>query len=672
MKQYLSNCAIIATTAFLASCGGDDSSDTTSKTAVTFPLLLTVNAAHTALERSTLTVSGTVTNGSGITVEWSQLSGPMVRFDNAAALRTEIMLPSVRNDAEVTLLFFAEDSLGQTAAQPVSFTIIDEANGPVGPSPQGIPDNGRDRRRNARNDRDARRMFDSREVRTYDGTSNNIANPDWGGTFIHLQRLAPSAYSDGVSSLAGSARVSARVVSNAVVNQNAGETLPNTRSGSDFIWQWGQFLDHDMDLTDGAEEAANIAIPSGDIYFDPDGTGTVEMGFNRALYDPDTGITAAMPREQENEITSWIDGSMIYGSDNTRNAALRAGTNSPYMKTSDGNLLPFNEDSLTNAIGFISDPTQLFLAGDIRVNEQLALAAMHTLWVREHNRLAAQLEQDFPENTADEIFELTRRLVIAKLQIITVEEWLPAFLGPNALPAYSGYDATLDPSIYNAFSAAAFRLGHSMLNDQLLRLDANGDEISDGHVDLASAFFTAPMLLTSETSLDPIFRGLAAQKHQTVDAKVTNALRNFLFGAPGDGGLDLPSLNIQRGRDHGLPDYNTVRVAMGLPRLVSFDAISSDATTVAALSASYVSVDDIDLWIGGLSEDAITGSHLGPLFHAIITRQFTDLRDGDRFWYQNDLTAPEIDRVRGTTLARVIRANTSIGDELQDNVFIVP
>lgn len=672
MKKHLSNCAIVAMTAFLASCGGNDSSDASSSTSVTFPLFLTVNAASTAPERSTLTVSGTVTNGSGITVEWSQLSGPMVQFDNVAALSTDITLPSVRDDSDVTLQFFVQDGLGRTASRQVNFTIIDGTNGPVGPSPQGIPDNGRDRRDNARNDRDGRRMFDGREVRTYDGTNNNVANPDWGGTFIHLQRLTPSAYSDGVSALAGSARVSARVISNDVVNQDAGETLPNPLSGSDFVWQWGQFLDHDMDLTDGAEEAANIAIPSGDIFFDPDGTGTVEMGFNRALFDPDTGITAANPREQENEITSWIDGSMIYGSDDTRNAAIRVGSDSPYMKVSDGNLLPFNADSLTNANGFITDPTQLFLAGDIRVNEQLALAAMHTLWVREHNRLAAELERDFPGNTGDEIFELTRRLVIAKLQIITVEEWLPAFLGPNALPAYTGYDASLNPSVYNGFSAAAFRLGHSMLNDQLLRLDANGDEIEGGHVDLASAFFTAPMLLTSETSVDPIFRGLATQTHQAVDAKVTNALRNFLFGAPGDGGLDLPALNIQRGRDHGLPDYNTVRAAMGLPRVLSFDDISSDATAVAALAASYTSVDDIDLWVGGLSEDAVSGSHLGPLFQAIVVRQFTELRDGDRFWYQNDLIAPEMDRVRNTTLARVIRANTSIGDELQDNVFMVP
>jgi len=363
---------------------------------------------------------------------------------------------------------------------------------------------------------------------------------------------------------------------------------------------------------------------------------------------------------------------MIYGSSDERITALRVGSESPLLKTSEGNLLPFNETSLTNANGFITDPTRLFLAGDIRSNEQLALATMHTLWVREHNRIAEALADDFPNNTADEIFELTRRLVVAKIQMITYNEWLPVLIGSGAIPAYAGYDAAINPSIYNEFSGASFRLGHSMLNERLLRLDASGNEIADGHIDLSAAFFTAPMILTSESSIDPILRGLATQRHQALDEMIVDDLRNFLFGAPGDGGLDLASLNIQRGRDHGLPDYNSMRVAMGLPAVLSFGDISSTADTIASLSATYSSVDDIDLWVGGLSEDAVGASQLGPLFQAIIARQFTELRDGDRFWYENDLTPAEMDRVRGTTLARVIRANTDVGNELQDNVFIAP
>lgn len=674
MKNWISASTMAIAAASLASCGGESSNS--NNAAVTSnalqPLSVNVGADKAASERETVSVSASVSGSdNGVAYEWTQLSGPMANLQGSDDLALSFRAPNVRRDETISLRLTARDG-SRTASDDLNVTIRNVTDGPVGPSPQGIPNDGRNRRNDARNNRENRMMIDNREVRTYDGFGNNIDNPNWGSTFIHLQRLGDSAYSDGVSSLAGSNRLSARAVSNAVISQTVGESIPNPVSGSDFVWQWGQFLDHDIDLTDGAEETADILVPSGDPSFDPASTGSVMIPFSRALFDPTTGVGTDNPREQENEITSWIDGSMVYGSSDDRMAELRVGPDSPLLKTSDGNLLPFNEKGLTNANGFITDPAQLFLAGDIRANEQLALATMHTLWVREHNRVARRLANEIPSATPGEIFEQTRRLIISKIQIITYEEWLPILLGENAIPAYSGYDPTINPSIYNEFSAAAFRLGHSMLNESLLRLDSAGAEIEGGHIPLASAFFTAPTILTSEDSLDPILRGLAAQRHQALDEKIVDDLRNFLFGAPGDGGLDLASLNIQRGRDHGLPDYNRMRNVMGLPRITQFADISANADTVAALSATFDTVDDIDLWVGGLAEDAAPGSQLGPLFQAIMVRQFSDLRDGDRFWYQNDLNPMEMSRVQGTTLARIIRDNTNIGNELQDNVFIVP
>lgn len=167
-------------------------------------------------------------------------------------------------------------------------------------------------------------------------------------------------------------------------------------------------------------------------------------------------------------------------------------------------------------------------------------------------------------------------------------------------------------------------------------------------------------------------RGFATQLHQELDAQVIDDIRNFLFGQPGAGGFDLASLNIQRGRDHGVPGYNDMREAMGLARYTQFGQITSDNDLADALFETYGDINDIDLWVGGLSEDSVTGSQLGELFQAIMVRQFTELRDGDRFWWENDLNTSERDLVRGTTLADVIRDNTSIGSELQDNVFIAP
>lgn len=651
---------------FAAACsgGGDDFINATP--------VISAGAAQTVTEGAMVSLNATASdpNGDAITIEWSQISGPMVGLSSTSSLTPEFRAPNVNDAADIVLRLTVTDARGASVSQSVTITVQD--TGRDSRSPQGTPGDTDDRRERARGDRnDNRPMFESREVRTYDGTSNNLSNTDWGATFEHLQRLASNDYADGISELAGADRPSARAVSNGVSDQAEGLSISNTVNGTDFIWQWGQFMDHDIDLTDGAEESADIIVPEGDPDFDPAGTGGVVIPFNRALFDASTGTDASNPREQENEITSWIDGSMVYGSDDARNTALRV-AETPFLKVSTGNLLPFNTESLTNANGFIADPTSLFLAGDIRANEQLGLTVMHTLFVREHNRLAERFMNDDPNVGADAIYERARRLVIAKIQVITFEEWLPALVGPNAIPAYSGYDETVNPTVFNEFSVAAFRLGHSMLNAQLLRLDADGNEIPNGHVALRDAFFTGASLLTQEGDLDPILRGFATQLHQEIDAKVVDDIRNFLFGMPGNGGLDLASLNIQRGRDHGVPGYNDMREAMGLNRITQFGEITSDAELADALFDTYGDVNSIDLWVGGLSEDAVTDSQLGELFQAIIVRQFTALRDGDRFWWENELSADERDRVRDTTLAEIIRDNTGIGNEIQDNVFVAP
>jgi hypothetical protein len=81
-------------------------------------------------------------------------------------------------------------------------------------------------------------------------------------------------------------------------------------------------------------------------------------------------------------------------------------------------------------------------------------------------------------------------------------------------------------------------------------------------------------------------------------------------------------------------------------------------------------VDDIDLWVGGLAEDHLDGTTLGETFHTILVDQFTRLRDGDRFWYENVFAGDVIDQLETTTLADVIERNSGVYG-LQDNVFFV-
>ena len=509
------------------------------------------------------------------------------------------------------------------------------------------------------------------EFRSIDGSGNNQSSLEMNAILTALGRIVSSDYGDGVSTLSGDTRLSAREVSNGVSAQEA--PIPNTFGNSDYLWQWGQFLDHDIDLTPGVDpaEPADIPVPTGDIFFDPFATGTVEITFNRSIFDTTTGTDTTNPRQQINEITGWIDASNVYGSDEERASALRTNDGTGMLRTSAGNLLPFNADlGLPNDNGPNPGDPLLFAAGDIRANEQVGLTAMHTLFVREHNRLAAEIAEDNPDYDGDRIYEEARKIVGAQMQVITYHEFLPALLGEGAISDYDGYDPDVDSTIMNIFSTAAYRFGHSALSPTLLRLDDEGEVIADGNLSLSEAFFT-PATIINEGGIDPILRGLAKQLHQKIDLLLVDEVRNFLFGPPGAGGFDLAALNIQRGRDHGLPSLNDVRDQLGLIPYTSFDQINSDPDAQISLAATFTSVNDIDLWTGGLAEEPFEDSHLGEAFFTILKLQFEALRDGDRFWYEIYLDDDQIDEVESTTLTDIIRRNTSISSELQDNVFFV-
>ncbi|CAE7755893.1 PXDNL [Symbiodinium sp. CCMP2592] len=502
------------------------------------------------------------------------------------------------------------------------------------------------------------------EFRTIDGTFNNSANPTWGAAGTNLVRSVAADYADGLNTPAGAGRPSARKVSNDICAQGA-VAMPNNYNYSDFVWQWGQFLDHDIDETPIASPAEHfdVIVPSGDAWFDPGATGTVTIAVDRSAYTHDnSGV-----RQQINNISSWIDGTNVYGSDTARETELRTNDGTGKLKTSAGNLLPFNTNGFHNA-PTEHDPT-LFLAGDVRANEQVGLTAMHTLFVREHNRLADQIAIDNPGFTGEQIYQHAKAIVTAQLQAITYNEFLPKLLGPGSIPPFAGYNDSIDPGITNLFATAAYRVGHTMLSTQIMRTDEFRNEITAGHLSLANAFFSPDEVINH--GIDPLLRGLASQHAQTVDIFVVDDVRNFLFGAPGSGGFDLASLNLQRGRDHGLPSYNDIRVAFGRPAVVNFSDINPDANVIAGLSASYADVDQIDAWVGLLAEPHRPGAFVGETLFRVLSEQFTKLRDADRFWYQTYLPPHMVTEVENTKLSHIIRRNTGIGPELQEDVFSV-
>lgn len=480
----------------------------------------------------------------------------------------------------------------------------------------------------------------------------------------HLSRLSAAAYDDGFSAPAGPTRPNPRTISNEIFAQAL--EVPNPDGLTDFFWLWGQFLDHDIDLSpDTSGESLNISVPAGDASFDPGSTGTVVIPMHRTDYDPATGTTN--PREQLNHITSFIDATNVYGSFEDRVNWLRSGEKGK-LKTSPGGLPPLNDGTQDNAVSPLGSAP--FVVGDVRGNEQTLLLTMHTVLMREHNRWCDQLSAQYPSLSDEQLYQRARLMVESIVQHITWNEFLPLLLGADSLPVYSGYVPGTDVSIANEFSTAAFRLGHSLVSEVLWRLQSSGDQLPLGHLSLKDAFF-APHRFTNEGGMEPLIRGANEHICQKLDNKIVNGLRNFLFGPPGAGGLDLASLNIQRGREHGIADYNTVRVAIGLPAKASFAEMTSDVAVQNALDTAYGGdISLVDLWVGGLCEDHVAGSQLGETFHKIVLDQFVKLRDGDELWYETRLSDELLQHVRETKLSDVLRRNTNIAhDEIRDYVM---
>lgn len=539
-------------------------------------------------------------------------------------------------------------------------------------------------------------------VESFNGSGNNIANPTWGEAGTDLLRLTPAQYANGINSPSLPQDPSARLISNIVNNQadpaNPSQDIATVdqNSLSDFGYAFGQFIDHDLDLTQGTGASDPIQVPAGDPIGGPNDT---PLAFQRSATDPATGTSTNNPLQNPTSVTSYLDLSQIYGSDLATDNALRTFVGGQ-MKTSPGGLPPldnstyFTPTQLTQinaSVGGMADDgplpeSQMFVTGDTRGNENVELTALQTLFLDNHNRIAAELQKENPTWTDQQLFDEARKLNIAQYQSIIYNEWLPAVLGQNALPAYKGYNPNVNATIADEFSTVAFRFGHSLLSGQIERQGNNGQAVA-ADVPLEEDFFDPNILngegqpsavdpLTGLTSTDigAVLKGDADGNSQASDVQTINEVRDELFNEviPGVGyGQDLIALDIQRGRDQGIGSYNEVRQALGLAPVTSFSQITSNVTVQKELQEAYGNVNNIDAFEGGLAEDHVPGSDVGQLFQTILVNQFTRLRDGDRFFYLNETWSPQELAIlnQGNTLAKVIEANTNITN-LQSNVFL--
>lgn len=160
---------------------------------------------------------------------------------------------------------------------------------------------------------------------------------------------------------------------------------------------------------------------------------------------------------------------------------------------------------------------------------------------------------------------------------------------------------------------------------------------------------------------------------------------NLIIPGPGSGpsaGLfgDLPAINMQRGRDHGLPSYVTFLDLCDVRKLDLINNFSDlngivSTTQQVRLDSGYRSVLDVDLFAGLLSENKEPGSELGPTTNCLFFDQFSRARSGDRFWYERNDTCTgfsieQLDEIRKTSLARVICDNSDNVATIQPQVFL--
>ncbi|CAK5035046.1 unnamed protein product [Meloidogyne enterolobii] len=475
------------------------------------------------------------------------------------------------------------------------------------------------------------------------------------------ERLMPPEYDGGLSEPVSSItniRPSPREINRQVLS-TAKQVVHQEYNA--LLMQFGQFMSHDMAKTTLVPSAkCNVCqnIPSRCMAIflapaDPNSNFRADGCLRVSRSSPICGSGRTKPRQQLSENTGYIDGSPIYGSSVGDLHKFREGSTG-FLKLNNFNgmrLLPFDSSKCRNS----GDCSATFIAGDSRVNLFLGLTSFHLLLTREHNRIASRLQRLNPHWNGDRLFQETRKIVGAEIQAICYREYLPKVLGSSF--------ASTDSTVANEFTSGAYRFGHGMIQEFYQRLDAFNRTIPFGGFAFVDGTLKSDRLIF-QGGIDPIIRGMMSQPLKRPQ-RLTRTVTEQMFGT-----TDLGTINIQRGRDHGLPSYLRFRQLCGLPGASTFDHLSREILSVEArnnLQRIYGSPDKIDFFVGALLEDPVVRGLVGPTVACVIGPQFARTRDGDRFYFENPgiFTRAQLAEIRRSSLARIVCDNA-------DDIRIVP
>mmetsp|Transcript_5020 Transcript_5020/g.8338 ORF Transcript_5020/g.8338 Transcript_5020/m.8338 type:complete len:1579 (-) Transcript_5020:342-5078(-) len=545
----------------------------------------------------------------------------------------------------------------------------------------------------------------------YDGYWNNLAVPGWGRKNEKMQRVAPYAYKDSVLKPNGVNRKSAREISNLIFHGPGGMQSRDMKTILVPFYAL-QLADEVIDagLPGCPPELFFVPIPKCDPIFDPGCEGTKILPYRREAYDPETGHHLNNPREQINQVTTYIDGSSIYGTEKMWADELRSFVGGK-LRVQDGDLPPFNTHGYpminlpVSKTGGIQPVYDKFLVGNRRANENPALFALQVVWLREHNVMAEELAAKHPDYDDEQLFQEARKWTIAKYQSVSLNEWAGVFLGDYTaengtkiqnldppFPAYKGYNPALHPGILIELKAA-YRFRYSLFppamymanliptggNNYTVHRDATGKCTFNTPTRLCNAYWNPQASLQQiKGGFEQMIIGMTSQIAEREDNVFVEDLNDYAFGPYELSRVDLVANNIQLNRDMGIPDYNTVREAFGLPRLTSFDNITSNVELAANLSKAYDgNIDDMDLFAAGIVESTkLDNGAPGKLYQEILRQQFVRIRDGDRFWYANKenglFTDAEIEFLDNVKFADILnRALRNVANiTFTGNVFI--
>eukprot|EP01132_Coremiostelium_polycephalum_P003739 gene3739-4658_t len=507
-------------------------------------------------------------------------------------------------------------------------------------------------------------------LKTYTGEKNNLVHPNYGVINTPFTRLcAPRAFDPWT--YPNVSAPTSREVSNLMFDQPF--PILSKEGYTDMFNMWGQFLIHNMAFS-GPEPTHlwGIQVPKCDPYFDPHCVGNKTMNYFRTKYvevecEPGKTVKESDGKcyEQINSLSAYIDANPIYGSSGEVAFRLRSlvGGQLKVTNTQYGDLPPKNvKNVLMDNDAHLVPNEEIFSVGERRGNENPGLLSIHTVFIREHNRIAKEFGKNHPDWDDETLFQHARSCIIEQIQSITYKEYLPELLG--SFPEYSGYDPELNSQITNEFTTAAFRFGHSEVGPNIEFMDKDGNYLTP--LPIRDSYFNPRAF---DKGIEPILRGLVNHIEQNIDIFIISDLRNFLFGKPGQGGLDLGSRNIQRNRDHGIGTYNNVRKSVGLKPVKTWSDISSSQVIQDRLRKCYDSIEDLDFYVGGIAEDHLEGCATGQSFYTVMFEQFFRSRKADRFWFERPEMREVNKECQTTTFGKLLERNTVDFGKMPENVF---